>query len=113
VERLSDALYQLFDLFQQNEQLSLYANEIRKFFELSTNIENKSRTGEHYLATPFSVTLSNVSFAYPNSNFSLKNINMNIQAGEKVAIVGNNGAGKSTLIKLLLRLYDVDEGVIY
>lgn len=37
---------------------------------------------------------------------------MKIKPGERIAIVGENGAGKTTLVKLLLRLYDVDEGKI-
>lgn len=43
---------------------------------------------------------------------ALKNINLTINAGEKIAIVGYNGAGKTTLIKLILRLYDPTDGVI-
>ena len=42
----------------------------------------------------------------------LKNINMRIEAGQKVAFVGENGAGKSTLTKLLMRLHDVTNGSI-
>ena len=40
------------------------------------------------------------------------NISFKIRKGERVAIVGNNGAGKTTLIKLLLRMYDPDQGTI-
>ncbi len=55
----------------------------------------------------------NVSFKYPNTNnFILKNINIKIKAGEKLAIVGLNGAGKTTFVKLLLRLYEPTSGVI-
>ncbi len=43
----------------------------------------------------------------------LKNFNLTIRANERLAIVGSNGAGKSTLVKLLLRLYDPDQGTIY
>jgi len=43
---------------------------------------------------------------------ALKNINMKISAGDKIAIVGYNGAGKTTLIKLIMRLYDPTEGEI-
>ena len=39
--------------------------------------------------------------------------NLNISAGEKIALVGESGSGKTSLIKLLMRFYDIDEGVIY
>jgi len=55
----------------------------------------------------------NVSFKYPESKrVILKNFNLTIGSGEKVALVGENGAGKSTLIKLILRFYDATEGEI-
>jgi len=50
---------------------------------------------------------------YPNSNHpSLENINLTIDPGKTVALVGKNGAGKTTLTKLLCRLYDPDCGKI-
>ncbi|MBI4296952.1 MAG: ABC transporter ATP-binding protein [Chloroflexi bacterium] len=55
----------------------------------------------------------NVSFRYPgNEAWSLREINLSILTGEKVALVGLNGAGKTTLVKLLTRLYDPTEGQI-
>ena len=53
----------------------------------------------------------NVSFNYAEQNI-LQGINLDIKKGKKVAIVGNSGAGKTTLTKLLMRLYDVNEGEI-
>jgi ATP-binding cassette subfamily B protein len=59
------------------------------------------------------IRFQNVSFAYPGSdNLVLQNINLLIQPGERIALVGLNGAGKTTLIKLLTRLYDPTEGKI-
>lgn len=60
-----------------------------------------------------SLRVNNASFSYGGKDFSLKNINLQINKGEKIAIVGANGAGKTTLVKLLLRLYDVTSGEIY
>lgn len=60
------------------------------------------------------VTFDGVSFAY-NSRREfevLKNLNFRIEAGEKVALVGQSGAGKSTIINLLLRFYSVEIGEI-
>lgn len=62
---------------------------------------------------PLVVEFKNVSFTYPQSQRPiLKNFNLTIKSGEKIALVGENGAGKSTIIKLLLRFYDVTEGTI-
>lgn len=60
-----------------------------------------------------SVEFCDVSFAYPGSNRRvLSHLSFCIKAGERIAIVGKNGEGKTTLIKLLLGLYQPDEGEI-
>lgn len=57
--------------------------------------------------------LEQVSFTYPFSTIEvLHQIDLEIKAGEKIAIVGENGSGKSTLVKLLLRYYDPSQGKI-
>jgi ATP-binding cassette subfamily C protein len=62
---------------------------------------------------PYDFEFKNVSFKYPNSDkYIYKNLNIKIQAGQKLAIVGHNGAGKTTFVKLLCRLYDVTDGEI-
>jgi len=60
------------------------------------------------------VSFSNVSFSYPSRPGVevLKNIDMHIDRGQTIALVGTSGAGKSTLTSLLLRLYDYDKGII-
>lgn len=60
-----------------------------------------------------SIVFSHVSFSYPGGENVLSDVSFEIAAGKSVALVGHNGAGKSTIIKLLLRLYDPTEGVIY
>lgn len=65
------------------------------------------------LTNGFEIEFNNVSFKYPkNDIYALKQINLKISNGEKLAVVGRNGSGKTTFIKLLCRLYDVDEGEI-
>ena len=60
------------------------------------------------------IQLQDVSFIYPGSDRStLEQINLTIQPGEMVALVGENGAGKTTLAKLLCRLYDPTQGAVY
>ncbi len=59
------------------------------------------------------IQFRNVSFTYPDTGKKvLENLSFTIRAGEKLAVVGANGSGKTTMIKLLCRLYDVDEGEI-
>lgn len=60
------------------------------------------------------IELRNVSFKYPGTNrMVLKNINLTLQKGDKVAIVGKNGSGKSTLINLLMGFYWPTDGEIF
>ena len=58
------------------------------------------------------ITIKKLSFGYGN-NMIIKNISLNIKAGEKIAITGSSGNGKSTLIKLLMGYYKVDDNMIY
>ena len=59
------------------------------------------------------VTFKDVSFTYEDTNITaLKNIDLTVEAGETLAILGNTGSGKSTIIELISRLYDVTKGVL-
>ena len=65
------------------------------------------------VAEQYELCLKNVSFKYPGSDkYILKNMDLTIKAGEKLAIVGLNGAGKTTLVKLLCGFYDPIEGCV-
>jgi len=62
---------------------------------------------------PASISFKDVSFQYPgNEAMVLKNVNLTIEKGAHIAIVGENGAGKSTFIKLLLGLYNPTTGTV-
>src|SRR5690625_358906 len=58
------------------------------------------------------VTFKNVSFAYDEKSYVLKDISFSINMGETVAFVGHTGSGKSTIMNLLLRFYDPQKGTI-
>lgn len=59
------------------------------------------------------ITLTQVSFKYPGAEKeALSNINLEVQPGETIAIVGENGAGKSTLVKLMLGLFSPSSGSV-
>lgn len=90
-----------------------FLNEYSKFI----NRENVHYTGtlpiEKRSDNKYEFEFKNVSFKYPNTDlYVLKNINLKLNVGDKLAVVGRNGAGKTTLIKLLCRLYEPTEGEI-
>ncbi len=58
------------------------------------------------------VEISGVAFSYTPDRPLIENLNLHVQPGQRVAIVGPTGCGKTTLINLLMRFYDVDRGAI-
>ena len=74
-------------------------------------IEDKA-DAEPLLVTEGSITFSNIHFQYGKSASVIRDLDLTIKPGEKVGLVGRSGAGKSTLVNLLLRLYDIDTGLI-
>lgn len=87
---------------------------MEKYFNF-INLKNNFNLGSKKFNDNFQkIEFKNVSFKYENSdNYALKNISFCINKGEKIAIVGENGSGKSTMVKLLLKLYNLEEGNIY
>ena len=59
------------------------------------------------------IKFENVNYKYEDSNeYVLKNINLNVKAGEIIAFVGKSGSGKTTLVNLLARFFNTDEGTV-
>ena len=59
------------------------------------------------------ITFANINFTYPHTGiYAVKNFCLEINPGEKIAVIGKTGSGKSTIAQLLLRMYDVDNGTI-
>lgn len=90
---------------------SIYIEKFIHFMEMKNSII-LDRGLKDNADTPITIEFVDVSFSYDGEHKILDGLNLKIKANEKVAIVGNNGAGKSTLVKLLLRLYDPDNGKI-
>lgn len=111
VFQFGNEIYNLLSKFPTLYQHSLFIDNFIQVLEYETLIE-KGGTLELDQTCSHTIEFREVSFGYKNGRQILKKVNLKINAGEKVAIVGYNGAGKSTLIKLMTRLYDVDEGNI-
>ena len=87
---------------------------VNYYFEI-VNAKDDMTYGEKELdlSDKFEIEFKNVSFKYPNTeSYALQNINLKINNGEHLAVVGRNGSGKTTFIKLMCRLYDITDGEI-
>lgn len=105
--KLEDLAKEIGVFYQNGEFIQRY----RRVEFRPNKIENSVGLEEESSPPAFrELALHNVSFQYPSGGFALKDINLTIHKGEKIAIVGTNGSGKTTLIKLLLRFYDCSNG---
>ena len=94
------------------QKAGLFCERFRRFMDYESKIEGAIGTAA-VPAEGMALEIKDMSFRYDGAaKDTLKNINMRIEAGQKVAFVGENGAGKTTFTKLLMRLYDVTEGSI-
>lgn len=83
------------------------------FYFMKTEFNEKGEGIKELNSETLEIEFKNVSFKYPNTDkWIIKNLNLHIKPGEKLAIVGVNGAGKTTLVKLLLKFFNPTEGQI-
>ncbi len=111
IRSISSSVNHIGNVFLKLDENSLYVDNLRDFLEYEVHIaEDKNAP----VVSSFKrLELKNMTFAYEGQDKSaLSNVNLTVNVGEKIAIVGHNGAGKTTLIKLLQRLYDPSEGEI-
>lgn len=90
-----------------------YFEAYQDFMNIKSNFRTGKRLLKDVVKDEFVFTFENVSFAYPGQeHYVLKNINIQLRSGEKLAVIGDNGAGKTTFTMLLMRLFDPNEGRI-
>lgn len=106
----------LAQLAQAATSLQATAAASKRVFEFleEDELENESHKTKTLVAKNVEghVAFKNVQFGYTEDQLVIKDFSMNIQAGQKVAIVGPTGAGKTTLVNLLMRFYEVNRGEI-
>jgi ATP-binding cassette, subfamily B, bacterial len=113
IREASSNLQQTFSTLSTIADQALFLTDLIAFFEMRPTIESKPNA----LAAPRPIRrgfeFCNVSFRYPGSSrLVLKQLNLHLRPGERVALIGENGEGKTTIVKLLTRLYDPLEGQV-
>jgi ATP-binding cassette, subfamily B, bacterial len=92
---------------------ALYLRDLFVFLDMQPTIESPPNARSVPKKIESGFVFENVGFRYPGSErWAVRNVDMALQPGERVALVGENGAGKTTITKLMARLYDPTEGRI-
>ena len=104
----------LFQIFSQLQDHSMYIENIRKILDYqSPRVKQMNAFAEEGPWAMEQIALKGASFGYDGSETcAIKDMDVCIRKGEKVALIGENGSGKSTLVKLLLDYYPVQKGEI-
>jgi ATP-binding cassette subfamily B protein len=85
---------------------------INEFLHTSAAIQEKENAEKPVITG--NIIFENVNFTYANTGIqAIQQMNFNVDAGQKIAILGKTGSGKSTIAQLLLRMYDVDSGNLF
>ena len=106
---LSNIVEQINDYVAYSSQINI----MRNFFEKGDDLNRKDNQYKLDLNKAPSIEFKNVSFKYgEEGDYVLKDFNLKISSGEKIALVGINGAGKTTIVSLLMRLLKPTEGEI-
>lgn len=111
--RVGGAINAVFGTLARLQEPVVFAETFYEFIDIKPKLIDKSNPTKLKDNNSIKVEFKDVSFKYPGTNKNVfDNLNLTINAGDHIAIVGENGAGKTTLIKLLLRFYMPDKGTI-
>ncbi|KAL8844333.1 MAG: hypothetical protein Q9176_001243 [Flavoplaca citrina] len=113
VFQLSVPLNFLGSIYRELRQSLLDMETLFNLQKVNVSIKEPQTATQLQLTKGGEIRFENVTFGYHPDRPILRNLNMTIPAGQKVAIVGPSGCGKSTLLRLLFRLYDVQDGSIF
>ena len=112
-QRMISAVQETVSSVSQLYEHGIFMGRLREFLDLQQQIRDPADPLPFPGQLKQGIRFEGVSFQYPGSTVPvMENLNLFIEAGKMVALVGENGAGKSTLIKLLCRLYEPTTGRI-
>ena len=100
------SIAQIFSLIQS---MVASSERVFEFLDVTEEVDGTKEVSKNVVGN---IEFDNVSFGYDKDKIIIHNFNATIKKGQKVAIVGPTGAGKTTIVKLLMRFYDVNDGVI-
>lgn len=110
ISMLFNPLRQIADKFNELQMGIIASDRVLGLLHTENQIQNTGTTvAGHFKGN---IEFENVRFSYIEGEEVIKGINLNVKAGETIAIVGATGAGKSTIINLLNRFYEIDSGTI-
>ncbi|HJM19203.1 MAG TPA: ABC transporter ATP-binding protein [Candidatus Thalassarchaeaceae archaeon] len=109
--RMSMPLFILGMLVNQIQKSEASARRVFAMVDLEPSIVDKENA-DALLKPADSISFNDVHFGYPNGNKVLNGVSFDLKRNQSVGIVGPTGAGKSTIVKLLLRYYETDNGII-
>ncbi len=111
INMLFNPLRQIADKFNEMQMGMIAANRVFEILEKNNDVQQDGTiTATHFKGD---IKLEDVHFSYIENQEVLNGINLTVNAGETIAIVGSTGAGKTTIINLLNRFYEIDSGKIY
>jgi ATP-binding cassette, subfamily B, bacterial len=113
IQQASSNLQQVFSTASGIADQALFLTDLIAFFDMKPTVLSKQDGLPAPVPIRTGFEFRNVSFTYPGTNRTvLKNFNMTLSPGERIALIGENGQGKTTVVKLITRLYDPSEGQI-
>jgi ATP-binding cassette subfamily B protein len=113
IQQASSNLQQVFSTVSGIADQALFLTDLLAFFEMEPTVDVNPDGLRMPAVVRRGFEFRNVSFAYPGTERRvLKNFNLTLSPGERIALIGENGQGKTTVVKLITRLYDPTEGQI-
>ena len=110
INMLFNPLRQIADKFNVMQMGIVAADRVFEILDTEENVQDKGTVvASHFKGT---IEIKDVRFSYIKNEEVLKGINLKVNPGETIAIVGSTGAGKSTIINLLNRFYEINSGTI-
>ncbi len=110
----SSNLQMIFSTFSSIADQSLFLTDLLEFFALQPLVTSKPNALRAPRPIQQGIEFRDVSFSYPGSaRLVLKNLNLRVEPGERIALIGENGEGKTTIVKLITRLYDPTAGSVH